>query len=222
MSLFQGRPDLLARFREGDREALEIVYRAYVDRVSAVVAHGFHLASTCGAISGLGRQPADLADTVQEVFLKAFSRNARMSFDGSRDIGPYLGAIARNIMIDRARREGRELLMPDVDLDTAGRTTASDVYSELPARWEDPLAVLIARRFVEALPPELARVHHLRYVEELSQRDAAARLGITRQMLRTLEGKLREGLRRELQRSQAEEQVTAENRVRAGTLPGLR
>ena len=74
--------------------------------MSAVVAHGFHLASTGGAIPGLGRQPADLADTVQEVFLKAFSRNARMSFDGSREIGPYLGTIARNIMIDRARRRG--------------------------------------------------------------------------------------------------------------------
>ena len=112
--------------------------------------------------------------------------------------------------------------MPEVDLDTAVRTTASDVYAELPARWEDPLAVLIARRFVEALSPELARVHHVRYVEGLLQRDVAARLGITRQVLRTLEGKLREGLRRELQRSQAEERVTAENRVRAGTLPGLR
>src|SRR5262252_5101847 len=108
MTVFRGRADLLARFRAGDREALETVYRAYVDKVSEIVANGFRIAATGSAVPGLGRRPADLADAVQEIFLKAFSRNARTAFDGSREFGPYLATIARNVLTDRARRSGRE------------------------------------------------------------------------------------------------------------------
>jgi len=222
MSVFRGRPDLLARFRAGDREALETVYRAYVDEVSEIVANGFRIAATGGAIRGLGNRPADLEDAMQEIFLKAFSRTARTSFDGARDFGPYLGRIARNVMVDRARRAGRELLMPEVGLDTAGGRAAPDPYPELVARWEDPEAIAVARRFIEDLPPELARVHGVRYVEGLSQREAAAHLGMTRQTLRTLEGKLRDGLRRLLRKNPAPEQVNAQNRERTGSSSGLR
>src|SRR5215471_13429992 len=99
MPVFRGRPDLLARFRAGDRDALEVVYRAYVAKISEIAAQGFRSAGKGGAVPALGRRPADLADAVQEIFIKAFSRTARMSFDGARDFGPYLGRIARNVMI---------------------------------------------------------------------------------------------------------------------------
>lgn len=222
MSLFQGRPDLLQRFRDGDRQALETVYRTYVGRISEIVAHGFRITATGGSVPGLGSRPADLADAVQEIFLKAFSRGVRAAFDGSRDFGPYLSTIARNLLIDRARRNGRELLMPEVDLEVAGKTAASDAFWQVAARWEDPVALAVARRFVEGLPEDLACVHRLRYVEGLSQRDAAAHLGITRQTLRTLEEKLRAGLRRELRRKPAEESITAKSLEPAGSSPGLR
>jgi len=222
MSVFRGRPDLLARFRDGDREALETVYRAYVGKVSDIVAHGFRIVATGGAVAGLGRRPAALADAVQEIFLKAFSRNARVAFDASREFGPYLATIARNVLVDRARRSGREILMPEVDLDVAGTGSAGDPYPEIPAQWEDETAITVARQFIQGLPPELARLHQVRYVDGLSQRDAAAHLGITRQTLRTLEGKLREGLRQALQRTQAsQEAISAENRQRTGNPPGL-
>jgi RNA polymerase sigma factor (sigma-70 family) len=222
MTVFRGRPDLLARFRAGDREALETVYRAYVGKVSELVAHGFRIAATGGAIPGLGRRPADLADTVQEIFLKAFSRGARLSFDGSRDFGPYIATIARNVMIDRARRAGRELLLPEAELDLAATPVASDPFADIAARWEDPAAIALARRFIDDLSPELARIHDLLYVEGLSQREAAAQLGITRQALRTLDGKVREGLRQLLRQSEAAGQIRAESRGRTGSSPGIR
>jgi RNA polymerase sigma factor (sigma-70 family) len=222
MSVFRDNPNLLARFRAGDRDALETVYRAYLDKVADIVAHGFRIAGTGGAITGLGRHPADLADTVQEVFLKAFSRNARTSFDGTRDFGPYLGRIARNVMIDRARRSGRELLMPEVDGEVAGAAPSGDPYPDVVAQWEDPEAVAVARRFIAELPPELARIHHVLYVDGLSQRQASERLGISRQTLRTLEGKLREGLRQLLRQTAASPPVSAEDRGRRGSSPGLR
>jgi len=222
MSVFQARPDLLARFRAGDREALETVYRAYVGKVAEIAARGFRIVSTGGALPGLGRRPADLADTVQEIFLKAFSRNARMAFDGTRDFGPYVASIARNVMIDRARRSGRELLLPEVDLDRAAEPTSVDPFAEIVAQWEDPASVALARRFIEELAPELARVHRVLYVDGLSQREAAASLGITRQSVRTLDGKLREGLRRRILEDQSEARIKAENRERTDSSPRIR
>jgi RNA polymerase sigma-70 factor (ECF subfamily) len=186
------------------------------------VASGFRIAASGGVVRGLGRQPADLADAVQEIFLRAFSAKARAAFDGARDFGPYLSAIARNVLIDRARRIGRELFMPEVDLDVVGKNEASAAYREVAARWEDPAALEVARRFVEALPPDLAQIHRLRYVEGLSQRETAVHLGVSRQVVRTLEDKLRDGLRRELRRDPAQEPITAENRERAGNSRGLR
>ena len=213
MSLFRGRPDLLARFQVGDRDALETVYRAYVAKISAIVTNGFRIAATGGAVPGLGRRPADLADAVQEVFLRAFSRGARASFDGTRDFGPYVASIARNVMIDRARRCGRELLLPDVEVAAVGDAATVDPHSASVAQWEDPQVVAVANRFVAELPPDLARVHRALYIDGLSQRDAAAQLGITRQVLRTLEGKLREGLREALRRDRdAAEQISRARR----------
>src|SRR4029079_2849064 len=151
----------LARLQAGDRDALETVYRAYVGRISAIVTNGFRIAATGGAVAGLGRRPSDLADAVQEVFLKAFSRGARASFDGTRDFGPYVASIARNVMIDRARRSGRELLLPEVDLDRDAEPTRVDPFAEIVAQWEDPTSVALARRFIEELAPELARVHRV-------------------------------------------------------------
>jgi RNA polymerase sigma-70 factor (ECF subfamily) len=143
-----------------------------------------------------------------------------MSFDGSRDFGPYLRGIARNVMVDRARRNGRELLVPEIQFDEAA-ASGSDPYPDIMVEWEDPDAIAVARRFIQDLSPDLARVHLVRYVEGLSQREAAAQLGITRQMLRTLEGKLREGLREAL-RERAEARVRAENRERRDSSPVLR
>jgi DNA-directed RNA polymerase specialized sigma24 family protein len=48
--------------------------------------------------------------------------------------------------------------------------------------------------YLNALPSDLREVHKLRYEEGLSQIQAAERLGVGRQSLRTLEARLRDGL----------------------------
>src|SRR5262245_53705930 len=119
MPIFRGQPELLRRFREGEREALERVYRTYVDKITNIVRFGFRLADGSGVVSGLGEQGADVADAVQEIFAKSFTEPARRSYDGLREYGPYLYAIARNVIVDRARRVGRELPTPWRELDRA-------------------------------------------------------------------------------------------------------
>jgi RNA polymerase sigma-70 factor (ECF subfamily) len=194
MSTFDGNRELLEDFRRGERRALEQIYRAYVATVEGIVRSGFVLPSGA-CVPGTSQDPADVADLVQETFTKAFSPRARAAFDGLRGFGPYLYAIVRNLLVDRARRRHREHPAGGSVLDRIAEQTMEPAAEE---PWLDPATAAIVERFVSALAPELRRVHDTRFVEGLSQRDAAAALGIGRQRLRTLERRLCEGLLRKL------------------------
>jgi RNA polymerase sigma factor (sigma-70 family) len=177
---------LLESFRRGDRVALERVYHSHIDAVERFLA------------SRLGRarrfSATNLADLVQEVFLRAFSPSARNSYDGERDYGPFLITIAKNAFIDWIRRSAREVG------DTRALEALVDVAADDPAADElfEPELVAATASYIEQLSPELRRVHEHRFVQAEPQRSAADALGISRQNLRTLEKKLVDGLRREL------------------------
>jgi RNA polymerase sigma factor (sigma-70 family) len=199
MPIFRSKPHLLLQFREGDRDALEEVYRAYVDRIANVVKFGFRLPNTGAIVAGLGSRADEVADAVQEVFAKSFSRDARMSYDGLRDYGPYLYAIARNVIADRLRHSLRELPTPWHELERARDIELLPNEAD-PPQWADEGLVAVVRAYLASIDDRLRAVHQARYVEGLSQRDAAEQLGISRQNIRTLEERLRAGLREALAR----------------------
>jgi DNA-directed RNA polymerase specialized sigma24 family protein len=60
-----------------------------------------------------------IADLVQEVFVRAFSTDARHAYDGRREYGHYLAAIARNCFIDLLRARRREILIDPEDSSSA-------------------------------------------------------------------------------------------------------
>jgi RNA polymerase sigma-70 factor (ECF subfamily) len=188
VTIFREDPELLRQFRRGEQRALERVYRTYVDRVEALVRHGFVLAQRGVRISGVG--VADLADLIQEVFARAFSERARLGFDGVREYGPYVATIARNVLIDWARKHKREIVMPEL-----AELEAPDDGEPEPI---DPAVLAVVERYLAALPPELRGLYEQRYVLNLSQEEAARNLGLKRQQLRTREKKLRKGLARAL------------------------
>src|SRR5262245_56323419 len=95
-------PGTLLRFRDGERAAMEAVYRAYVAEIELIGRCGFLSPAAGVRIPGVPVR-ADLRDFVHEVFSKAFSQRAREAFDGARDYGAYVTTIARNMLIDRAR-----------------------------------------------------------------------------------------------------------------------
>src|SRR5947207_9223725 len=101
-----GAPELLRRFREGDEEALRSVYWQCVDFVTRTAA-----AVLRGCAAGTPRGPdelaGELADVVQDVFVKAFAPEARRRFDASRPYKPYLAQIARNTAVDHWREMRR-------------------------------------------------------------------------------------------------------------------
>jgi RNA polymerase sigma factor (sigma-70 family) len=189
---------LLLRFRAGEADALAAVYRAHVDDVVRTAR-----AVLRACVAGAARQEevaSDLADVVQEVFAKAFAPEARQRFDDQRELGPYLLQIARNAAIDHWRARKRHVL---VDRDQLAEQLARDaeVSTRPDESWAGAEVVAAVEHFIASLTGEERRVHDALYVRGLSQREAATDLGVGRQVIRTVEAKLRAGLQRELARA---------------------
>jgi RNA polymerase sigma factor (sigma-70 family) len=196
----------LRRFRDGERDALSCVYRFYFDDVYRLAQHGF---STRDGLRAARIEPeADRLDFVQDVFVKAFAPDARISYDGLRPYRPFLLRIARNLRVDIARRSGREpsartLAVSDyLDLDELierGSAVPAPSSAESQLHWQT--LVEQTSSIVSGLEPDVRQVAQLRFAEELSQLEVASRLGTTRRRVRTLEGRLLQGVRRGLARA---------------------
>jgi RNA polymerase sigma factor (sigma-70 family) len=189
-TLFYGNRDSLAAFRRGDSEILAHVYRANVRSVEKYVRNQARIYG----VSDLDQGNA-VADLLQDVFIRAFSREARHSYDGLRDYLGYLFGIAHNCLVDLVRKRGREVLTDPADLCFEAQLPAA------PDTPEDPRLVGIVRAYLEALPHPLRHVYRERFVVGRSQDEACLFLGISRRALRTAEAHLRRGVRRALLRA---------------------
>ncbi len=189
--------ELLLAFREGRADVLAQVYHALVDDVFRVVALGFVTAN--GSIRP-ERDPDEQRAIVQDVFVRAFAERARQAYDGLRPYRPYLLTIAKNVMIDRARARSNELARTtEIDVD-AIIDANGPIPSEIEESAEQQHRRARAAAYVATLDEELRTFVRLRFEEELSQADTAARLGVTRRRVRTLEARVTKGLRRFLKK----------------------
>ncbi len=101
MTLLSSDRALLEAFRRGEREALTRVFLRYADDVTRQV-RGARVAEH------------EVESMVQDVFIKAFSPAARVSYDGLRPFGAWLNTITRHLVVDRARYDRRiDLRAPD-------------------------------------------------------------------------------------------------------------
>jgi RNA polymerase sigma-70 factor (ECF subfamily) len=197
VTIFSRGDDLLERFRRGEKAALDEVYRTYVHAIARAVSAALHRHGV--AARGWRTAAADLPDLVQEVFARAFDPATRQRFDGLRPYGPFLARIAHNVAVDYLRRTGRQVV-------TEGEELFDQIATAMPQTdaddsFADATTMDVVKRYLEHLPPELAQVHHALYIRGMSQREAADALGVGRQSIRTLETRLREGLRHELRRA---------------------
>lgn len=183
-------------FRGGDREAAEKVYRDHIDMVERYVHTALFRAGRLSA--------ANLADVVQDVFTKAFSRSARESYDGSREYAPFLMTIARNALVDWLRKSGREIPESDLEMHFVPALSAAWVAEN---ETYGPELLAAVSTYVESLPAALRAVHERRFIAAEPQERAAEALGISRQNLRTLERKLVEGLRRAIRRMRLDDET---------------
>jgi RNA polymerase sigma factor (sigma-70 family) len=181
---------LLAAFRAGERAVLERVYRANAPSIEryATALIGSRAVWTTVRVS-------EVADLVQEVFIRAFSDEARQAYDGAHDYRRYLGAIARNCFIDALRVPNREIPVDPSDL-----LQEPHAPSE-PEPWEDSRIMSVLDAYVRGLPEALRRAYVHRFIGERSQEQTACDLGISRKAVRLAEQRLRAGLSQALVRA---------------------
>jgi RNA polymerase sigma factor (sigma-70 family) len=146
------------RFREGDADAVRVVYRTYARLVYAV-------AYKVLADRGLCEEATQLT------FLKAW--RAAGSIDPDRELGPWLATIARRVAIDVYRREARRAVSP---LEAAAPDNPALVSP--PVAPDDTYDIWEVRRAVSALPEEERDVVRHQHFDGLTHAEIAARLGI--------------------------------------------
>ncbi len=202
---------LLRGFREGETGALGEVYRRHAEEVTRQLRFGFGFQSAGRHHRFVGYRSAfELHDALHETFRRAFEPRARERYDGLRPYGPYLRAIARNVVLRGFR--AREVQFPEVKADGEASDRSIEIVDEDGASPEQEVGREqvrdVVQRFLDTLPTEDRRLLEVRFVKGRSQRDAAKELGLGRQQIRGRESKLRQALLRYL-RSQGEEGLVA-------------
>ena len=143
--------DLVARAREGDRDAFRVLVERYEGRVYAIA-------------FGLVGHREDARDVVQEALFKAYRMLG--GFRGESSFYTWLYRIVVNVAIDLRRKERPSPLeAPDRLADEGAESPADAAY-----RQELRTAI---RTAVEALPAEQRAVIVLRELEGLSYAEIA-------------------------------------------------
>ena len=199
MTLFLDNRDLLERFRRGERAALAAVYERYVDEVATLARRGFTIESS-GHVYVRGATGDGERELVQETFVRAFGEKARLAYDGIGPYRPYLLRVTKNLMIDRYRAAQKEAKhvelgasgVGDLDALLAANAPLLDGAPE-DLDWKAQLAA--TAEYLATLDEESRRIVALRFEDELSQDEVAARIGCTRRRVRSVEARAQDELR---------------------------
>lgn len=199
--MLNDRPTL-ERFRAGDREVLAEVYRTFAPDIGKMARFGFSFRSGTEVHRFYGfSQAFEQQDLVQEVFIRAFSESARMSYDGLTPYESYLKGILRNLVIDEARRRRAALNA----FGGPGSQVGEEHIERAPAAEDNPEVATQKKRvreamagFIETLPIREQRLVQLRWIEGKNQDEVAKKMKVSRQTVRTLEGRVRKRLHKHL------------------------
>lgn len=195
---------LLDSFRRGERDALANVFTHYAPHVASLLKSGFGFSAAGQRVRFSGyTRVFELEDALQEVFKRAFSERARMSYDGLRPYAAYVAVIARNLVIDQYTTRRRELLhfnFNDADVadhdeligvESAGRPEREALAGELRG---------LVSAFRATLNEREQTIFNLRFDEGLSHSAITEQTGLTASQVKTTEGKLRTALLKHLRK----------------------
>lgn len=143
-------------------------------------------------------------ELIQEIFIKAFSEKARHAYDGLRNYGAFLITIARNTLIDKARKHQKDALAHVTSSEFSEHVHIDERHMEIAQ--EDPVKQMhwqkcatCAQEYISSLPSELQTFVQLRFVKELPQREVAKQMTISRWKTRSFEAKIKKELKKILQ-----------------------
>ncbi len=193
MSLLVKNTALRDAFRVGDRKALTDVYMEYSKGLFAMLLKGFYIEAGGKSVFFRGyKDPRQLENAVQEIFLRAFSENARTSYDGVRPYKNYLMTIARNYVVDVFRKSSREFVsIEDVsesnlneyrDIGESDNPETSAVNQKMKDETE---------KFIVLLNKEDRLLFDARFIEGRSVEDCSAYLGISEYRVKRDEKRIR-------------------------------
>ena len=205
MTILNENRDLLDAFRRGEHEALTTVYHAYSDAVLRCLQTGFtdkHKGTFIRGVENINER----LDLLQDIFLKAFSKNARESYDGIRPYRAFLLTIARNRLIDYWRAHARNPVAAGHDhSDGYGDDLPENIHlqaEETDASEEDRIfwqqCLEASDEFVSKQNVRHQQFIALRFREELPLLEVARQLKMSRWKARALEGKLQQNLEKHL------------------------
>lgn len=207
MDPFQSTPDFLARFRDGDACALDLVYRCFRRPLRRFVLRGFAFRSDGRHLHFAGMsQASDVEDVLQETFRRAFGVRARAAYDGIRPYKNYLFTIARNVVITDVTVRSRQIpvgeaLMRDghseesTPLEAWVRQQRQTFDPDPTPRSEERMESLeifgLIGAFLAGLDDEHASFFRTRFLGQLSQEQTAKAMGYNRAKVRKIEARLR-------------------------------
>ncbi len=195
MTLLMKNDELRRAFREGDRTALATVYQAYAQGLFTMLTVGFAIQSKGNRYYFQGHKESwRVESAVQEVFVRAFSKSARLAYDGHRPYKNYLQMIARNYIIDRFRKK-RERLLPVNELPEPG---PQGDYAGLHQSSPDPESLALNRQlsdqvdlFVASLSPQERALFEARFRNGNSVERTALMLSTTEYRVKRDEKRLK-------------------------------
>lgn len=152
----------------------------------------------------------DVDDVVQEAYCR-ISELKRV--DHIDDPARYLFRTARNIVLEQLRRERVVRIEAASGLVEMENGLVDDFSPERIAAGRSALQRV--ERLIDALPERARQVFRLRKIEDVSQREIAARLGLTENIV---ENEVARGLRRILQQMTEDEQTDMPARRKSSKL----
>jgi RNA polymerase sigma-70 factor (ECF subfamily) len=161
----------IARCKEGDRDALRLLYVRYAGNVY-------------GYVRSIVRDEKEAEDLTQHVFLKLITAIVKYDDHGVPFSG-WLLRLARNVALDHLRRRratpAEEVYGADTHTDEATLHRALNLRTALASLPEEQRSVVVMRHLVGLTPPEIA-----------------ARLGRSESSIHGLHHRGRRALRQEL------------------------
>jgi len=145
---------VVAGFIAGEESAIRAVHQRYGGPIRTVA-------------RSMVNDPELVAEVVQQTFVKAW--RAASKFDGERELGPWLYAIARRTAIDVLRKEGRP---------TAGGHGPETDVAVTPLSFERTWEMFEVRRALNGLPSGEQEVVKLNHLMGLTHSEIAERLEI--------------------------------------------
>lgn len=137
----------IARAKEGDRDALRLLYVRYSDNVY-------------GYVRSIVRDEKEAEDLTQHVFLKLITAIVKYD-DRGVPFSAWLLRLARNAALDHLRRRratpAEEVYGADAQFDADSLDSARDLHAALDALPEEQRSVVVMRHVIGLTPPEIAR-----------------------------------------------------------------